>query len=570
MALSPSVRLSLSAGCCMALSLNMQAQQTADMVLVHGKIYTENAAQPWAEAVAIGDGKILAVGNAAEIAKYRGAETHVIDAAGHLVLPGFVDSHVHFITGSLNLNTVPLDTAETVAEIQKRVREFAAAHPEKKAITGFGWMYPVFGKAALPDKKYLDEVVSDRPVILTAYDGHTTWVNSKALELAGITKQTPSPLNGVIVRDPSTGEATGTLKESAGGLVAKLDPPPGDEETISAVVAGIKLANSFGITRVQSAGGDGERIEIFDQIRKRNLLTLRFYFSIFAQPPTVTPEFIEQAEALRRNYHDEWLSGGAIKFWADGVIESHTAAMLAPYSDDPTTSGHSNWTPDAYRAGVLEFDRRGFQIFTHAIGDRTIRMALDTYAESNAKNNRPDARDRIEHIEDPDPADIPRFGKLKVIASMQPLHAYPNSDVLDVWARNVGPKRVQSAWPWNDLEATGAHLTFGSDWPVVTLDPWKAIQTLLTRQTLEGMPPGGWIPRERINLKQAIDGYTLGAAYAGFREKTEGSIETGKLADIIVVSQNLFEIPATKIHETTVLYTLVGGKVAYHHEPSRK
>ena len=567
MALSSRVCLSLSAGCCMALSLGMQAQHTADAVLVHGKVYTQNAAQPWAEAIAIGDGKILAVGNGAEIAKYRGPKTQVIDARGHLVLPGFVDSHVHFISGSLGLETVALDTAETVAEIQKRVKEFAAAHPEKKAITGFGWMYPVFGKAALPDKKYLDEVVSDRPVILISYDGHTTWVNSKSLELAGITKQTPSPLNGVIVRDPSTGEATGTLKESAGDLVARLAPQPSDEETISAVVAGIKLANSFGITRVHSAGGDGERIEIFDQIRKRNLLTLRFYFSIFAQPPTVTPEFIEKAEALRRNYHDEWLSGGAIKFWADGVIESHTAAMLAPYSDDPTTSGHSNWTPDAYRAGVFEFDRRGFQIFTHAIGDKTIRMALDTYAESNTKNNRPDARDRIEHIEDPDPAEIPRFGKLGVIASMQPLHAYPNADVLDVWARNVGPKRAQNAWPWNDLEATGAHLTFGSDWPVVTLDPWKAIQTLLTRQTLEGKPAGGWIPRERINLKQAIDGYTLGAAYAGFREKTEGSIETGKLADMIVVSQNLFEIPAAKIHETTVLYTLVGGKVVYHLAP---
>ena len=441
MALFPSVCLSLSAGCCLVFSLSMQAQQTADTVLVHGKVYTENAAQPWAEAVAIGDGKILAVGNGGDIAKYQGPGTQVIDAAGHLVLPGFVDSHVHFIGGSLSLETVALDTAETVAEIQKRVKEFSAAHIRKRRrLLDSDGCIRSLAKPRCRTRSTSTRLFPTARSILTSYDGHTTWVNSKALELAGITRQTPNPLNGVIVRDPGTGAATGTLKESAGGLVAKLDPPPGDEETISAVVAGIKLANSFGITRVHSAGGDGERIEIFDQIRQRNLLTLRFYFSIFAQPPTVTPEFIEKAEALRRNYHDEWLSGGAIKFWADGVIESHTAAMLAPYSDDPTTSGHANWTPDAYRAGVFEFDRRGFQIFTHAIGDKTIRMALDTYAESNVKNNRPDARDRIEHIEDPDPADIPRFGKLKVIASMQPLHAYPNSDVLDVWARNVGAK----------------------------------------------------------------------------------------------------------------------------------
>jgi hypothetical protein len=541
----------------------MHAQQTADTVILHGKVYTENTAQPWAQAVAIKDDKILAVGSDAEIAKYRGSSTQVIDATGRMVLPGFVDSHVHFIGGSLSLQNIELDTAESVAEIQKRVKEFAAAHPERKAITGFGWMYPVFGKGALPDKKYIDEVVSDRPVILSSYDGHTTWINSKALELAGVTKDTPNPPNGIIVRDPSTGEATGVLKEAAMVLVGKLNTPPSQEDTISAVVKGIKLANSFGLTRVHSAGGDGERIEIFDEIRKRNLLTLRFYFAIFSQPPHVTPAFIEQADALRRKYHDEWLSAGAIKFWGDGVIESHTAAMLEPYSDDPTTSGHLNWTPDEYRAGVTELDHLGFQIFTHAIGDKTIRMALDTYAESNAENHRPDARDRIEHIEDPATADIPRFGKLGVIGSMQPLHEYPNADILEVWARNVGPKRAENAWPWHDLLAGGAHLTFGSDWPVVTLDPWKAIETLLTRQTLEGTPVGGWNPRERINLKQAIHGYTLDAAYAGFREKTEGSIEAGKLADIIVASQNLFEIPVTKIHETKVLYTIVGGKVVY-------
>jgi predicted amidohydrolase YtcJ len=377
-------------GCLTASSLALHAQQTADTVLLHGKVYTENAAQPWTQAVAIKDGRIEATGSDAEIAKYRGPATQVIDGSGHLVLPGFVDSHVHFIGGSLSLQTVALDTAETIAEIQKRVKEFAAAHPEQKVITGFGWMYPVFGRAALPDKKYLDEVVPDRPVVLTAYDYHTTWANSKAMQLAGITRDTPNPLNGVIVRDPSTGEATGALKEAAGELVSKLEPKKTDEEVVAAVAAGIKLANSFGITRVHSAGGDGERIEIFDQLRKRNLLTLRFYFALFAEPPEVTPKFIEQAEALRRNYHDEWLAGGAIKFFSDGVIESHTAAMLEPYSDDPATSGHLNWTPEHYREAVTELDRRGFQIFTHSIGDQGIRLSLDMMPRA-----RPGVRDSV-------------------------------------------------------------------------------------------------------------------------------------------------------------------------------
>lgn len=543
---------------------SLHAQEAADTILLNGKIYTENAAQPWAAAVAIRGGRIAAVGSDAEIKKLQGPATKVLDVGGHLVLPGFEDSHIHFIGGSESLEAVALDTAETIVEVQSRVKSFATAHPDKKLISGLGWMYPIFGKVALPDKKYLDEVVPDRPVLLSAYDGHTSWANSKALELAGITKTTPDPFNGVIVRDPTTGEATGALKEEAGDLVEKrLRPKRTEEEEISAVVAGLKLANSFGITRVHSAGGDVEQVEIFDKIRKRNLLTVRFYFALYAAPPVITPALIEKAESLRHRYHDEWLSEAAIKLYTDGVIESHTAAMLAPYTDDPSTSGRLNWTPERYREAVLEFDRRGFQIWTHSIGDKGIRLALDAAEEANKKNHHTDARDRLEHIEDPDATDIPRFGKLNIIASMQPLHAYPNADVLEVWARNVGPQRAQTAWPWNDLLLSNAHLAFGSDWPVVTLDPWKAIQTLLTRETLEGNPKGGWIPQQRITLKQAIDGYTLGAAYAAFLEKTEGSIEPGKLADLIVVSQNLFEIPTTQIHSTHVLFTVVDGKIVY-------
>ncbi|MGA2881099.1 MAG: amidohydrolase [Bryobacteraceae bacterium] len=538
-------------------------QTPADLVVLHGKIYTENPSQPRAEAVAIRDGKIVAVGAEKDIEALRGPSTQVIDAQQHMVLPGFTDAHVHFIGGSTAMQTVALDTADTVSEIQKRVKSFAAAHPDKKVITGYGWMYPVFGKAALPDKKILDEVVPDRPVVLSAYDHHTTWANSKALQMAGINRTTPNPLNGAIVRDPATGEATGALKESAGNLVERILPAPTHKELLDALRQGLHEANRFGIVSVHSAGGDGEQVGLFDELRKSNELTVRFYFALFAPVPDLTPAFLEQAENLRRTHHDDWLAGGAIKFYADGVIESHTAAMLAPYSDDPKLSGQLNWTPDKYLAAVAELDRRGFQIFTHSIGDKGIRLSLDTYEKVQRQNGTKDPRYRVEHIEDPDPADIPRFGKLGIIASMQPLHAYPNADVLDVWARNVGPKRAQHAWPWHSIAAAGGHLAFGSDWPVVTLNPWLGIQNLLTRQTTDGKPPGGWIPQECITVDQAIAGYTIGAAYAGKREKTEGSLERGKLGDLIVISQNLYDVPARDVGKTEVLYTVVGGKIVY-------
>jgi len=253
-----------------------------------------------------------------------------------------------------------------------------------------------------------------------------------------------------------------------------------------------------------------------------------------------------------------------VKTMLDGVIEAHTAAMLAPYSDDPTQSGKLFWDPAKYKEAVTELDRRGLQIFTHAIGDKAVRLALDAYQEAAEANHTQDARPRVEHIETITAQDIPRFGKLSVIASMQPLHAYPDDDTLKIWARNVGPERAQRAWVWHSIESTGGRLAFGSDWPVVTLNPWPGVQNALTRQTTEGDPPGGWIPKERISLADAIKGYTLGAAFAGHREKTEGSLEPGKLADLIVLSQDLFKIEPTDIWKTEVLLTMVGGKVVYH------
>ncbi|PYU31363.1 MAG: amidohydrolase [Acidobacteria bacterium] len=535
----------------------------ADTIIVHGKVYTVNAQKPWAEALAIRGDKIVAVGSNREIERFRGRGTRVIDARGHLVLPGFTDCHIHFLSGSLALGQVNLEGARTVAEIQQRVKDYAASHPGRGWILGRGWTYPVFGQAALPHKKFLDEILADRPALLEGFDGHTYWANSRALAKAGITRDTPDPPNGQIVRDSETGEPTGALKEAASELIERVVPKPTRAEKLAALQQGIAEANRNGLVRVHSAGGDFEEFELYDELRGGGALTVRMYIAYFLNPPALKPETIETIEEARRRFNDEWLSAGAVKTMLDGVVESHTAAMLAPYADDRSVSGKMFWEADKYKQSVAELNRRGFQIFTHAIGDAAVRLALDAYEQAPQANGSRDARPRIEHIETISSADISRFGRLGVIASFQPLHAYPDEDTLNVWVRNVGPERETRAFAWRSVASGGGRLAFGSDWPVVTLNPWAGLQNAVTRQDVQGLPPGGWVPEQRLRMAEAIEAYTLGAAIAGRREKTEGSIEPGKLADLVIVSQNLFEIDPHAVRRTTVLLTMVGGKTVY-------
>jgi predicted amidohydrolase YtcJ len=535
----------------------------ADTILINGRVYTENSTQSWAQAVAIRGEKIIAVGDDADIEKLRGPATKVIDADGKLILPGFVDCHIHFLEGSISLGQANLEGAKNPAEIQHILREYASKHPGNGWILGGGWNYAMFGEENLPNKKYLDELFPNRPAFLVGYDGHTSWANSKALALAGINKDTPNPANGAIARDPKTGEATGALKESAGSLVGKLVPKPTRAEKLAALRTGLRWANKNGLTRVHSAGGDFEEFALYDELRRNGDLTLRMYIAYFLNPPELRPKDLAVIEDARKKYTGDWLSGGVVKMMIDGVVESHTAAMLEPYSDDPSTKGKLFWDPDKYTAAVAELDKRGLQLFTHAIGDYAVRTALDAYENAETVNHTEDRRPRIEHIETITAADIPRFGKLGVIASMQPLHAYPDEDTLRVWAGNNGPDRASRAWVWNSIAKSGGHLAFGSDWNVVTLNPWEGLQESVTRQTTEGTPAGGWLPQERITLRQAVEAYTLGAAYAGRREKTEGSIEPGKLADFVVVSQDIFEIDPQAIAKTKVVKTIVGGRVVY-------
>jgi hypothetical protein len=340
-------------------------------------------------------------------------------------------------------------------------------------------------------------------------------------------------------------------------------PKPSRKERLRALKLGMHEANKFGLVRVHSAGQDFDYLDLYDELRRNHGLTVRFYVAYFLDPPGLTPDAIAKIEQARRTYQDDWLSGGVVKTMLDGVVEAHTAAMLAPYSDDPTQIGKLFWDPVKYKQAIAELDRRGLQILTHAIGDKAVRLALDAYQEAAETNHTKDARPRIEHIETIAADDIPRFGKQGVIASFQPLHAYPDDDTLKIWARDVGPERAQRAWVWRSIENTGGRLAFGSDWPVVTLNPWPGVQNALTRQTTEGDPPGGFVPSERISLEDTIKAYTLGAAFAGRREETEGSLEPGKLADLIVLSQDLFKIEPNKIAKTEVLVTMVGGRVVY-------
>lgn len=551
---------------CLAVAQQSARIAPAEILILHAKVYTLNPHTPWAQAVAIRHGKIVAVGSDEIVGKMRGIGTKVIDAGGKVVLPGFTDCHVHFFEGSVDLDRVDLDGLTTVVQIQQALREYAAKHPGDSWILGRGWNYAVFGDVALPHKKYLDELFPNRPVFLEGFDGHTYWANSKALDLAGVTKNTPDPLNGSVVHDPQSGEPTGALKEDADKLITKAIPKLEEVDQLKALRSGIKWANQNGITRVHSAGGDFEVLSLLDQLRADKQLNVRFYVSYRLDAYDLRKEDWEAIDNARKKYHDDWISANAVKMMLDGVVESHTAAMLQPYTDQPNAKGAIFWDLPKFQNVAIELDKRGVQLFTHAIGDFAIRIALDTYELAEMKNHSKDRRPRIEHIETIDTADIPRFAKLGVIASMQPLHAYPDADTLDVWARNIGPDRASRAWLWKSIADDGGRYAFGSDWPVVTLNPWQGIQTAVTRQTFDGKPAGGFVPSQRLTVAQAVEGYTLGAAYAGRREKTEGSIDLGKLADIIMIDRNIFEIDPHNIGGTKVVATIVGGKIVYEAE----
>ena len=538
-----------------------------DLIVINGKVYAADGSADLAEAVAVRGNKVVRVGSNREIQRLKRAQTVVVDAKGGAVVPGFNDAHAHLISGGLSLDQISLDDARTVDEIKDTIRVWAEAHPERAWITGRGWYYQPFN-GAMPTRQMLDALVPDRPAYLIAYDGHTGWANTKALKAAGITRRTPSPANGAIVKD-SRGEPTGALKEAAMALMTAAAPKPTEEDRLAAVRAAIDEAHRFGITSVQDAGGAAADLDLFDRLRKRKELTLRVYQALRADA-TLTEANLDELEQVRTRFADDpVLKTGAIKLIADGVIESHTAAMLEPYANRPAIKGDARFTPEQLNKVVAMLDKRGWQVMTHAIGDGAVRMTLDAYQAAAQANPAPGRgrRHRIEHIETIDPADVPRFGKLGVIASFQPVHATPSPTPGDVWSVNIGEARASRGWMWNSITKSGGRLAFGSDWPVMTLDPLKGLRVAVTRTTPDGLPEGGWIPTERLPLRRAIDAYTRDAAWASFDELRKGVLARDMLADIVVLTDDIFSGPASRLTTTEVAVTIVDGKVVYRRDP---
>jgi predicted amidohydrolase YtcJ len=533
-----------------------------DLIVVNGRVYTADGNGTMAEAVAVQGNKILRVGTSRDVQRLARPQTVIVDARGGTVLPGFNDAHVHLVSGGLSLARVNLSDAKTQSQIEDLLRAWAAANPDSPWLTGRGWYYAPFA-GDLPTRQILDEVVADRPAFLTSYDGHVGWANSAALALAGITRRTPNPPNGVIVKDSRTGEPTGVLKEAAMRLVSSLVPPPTRDERLSAIRAAIAEAHRLGITSVHTASGSPDELALYDELRRQQELPLRVYAALSADPD-ISADTLADFDALKQKYDDDPVfKAGVIKVVADGVIEAYTAAMLQPYTTRPTTSGEPRMEPGALDDLVADLDRRGWQVMVHAIGDRAVRMALDAF---EALDDDPDAprerRHRIEHVETIDAADVPRFGQLGVTASMQPYHSIP--DMGGVWSQNIGPERESRAWAYGRIARAQGRLAFGSDWPVMTMDPLQGLHVAVNRtRPDDGRPEGGWLPDERLRLQQAIDAYTRNAAWASFDEHRKGSLEPDMLADIVVLTRDIFELPPARLTDADVAITIFDGRIVY-------
>jgi predicted amidohydrolase YtcJ len=535
----------------------------ASLILINGKVWTENSAQPIAQAVALQGSTILAVGDNAEIRKLAGPDTRVIDLGGRLLLPGFNDSHVHFLSGGESLITVQLRAANSQVEFKERIAQFANTLPKGGWIRDGLWDHQRWNPPILPNHQLIDDVSGNHPAFLWRLDGHMALVNALAMKLAGIDRNTKDVPGGEIERDKD-GDPTGILKDAATALVTRVMPPLSPEEQDRAMEAAMHEAAAHGVTSVQNMAdapedrGQPDNFREFQKMERAQKLTVHIYESM---PVTDWKTLADLGVVAPFGSSD--LRIGNLKAFADGALGSETAWMDEPFANNPTYRGLAS--PDLldvehFYDSLRQADKAGLQISIHACGDRANRTILDLYARLEKENGPADRRLRIEHVQHLHPEDYARFVRLGVIVSMQPYHAIDDGR----WAQTMlGPERIRSSYAWKSLLDGGATLAFGSDWPVAPLDPVMGIYAAATRRTLDGKNPNGWIPEQRITVAQAVHAYTVGSASAEHQEAVKGSIQPGKLADLVVLSDDIFAIPPEAIEKTKVDMTIFSGNVVY-------
>jgi predicted amidohydrolase YtcJ len=528
-----------------------------DLIIVNANIRTMDRNRPSAEALAVYQNRIVALGSSSEIRKLAGGSTRVIDAKGQLVLPGFNDAHVHFLSGGFQLSSVDLRDANTPQEFADRIRAFATKLSQGRWITGGDWDHERWPDAKLPTRELIDPFTPNTPVFVNRLDGHMALANSAALKLAGVTRETKDPDGGVIVRDPKTGEPTGVLKDAAQSFVWKVIPAATFEEKLIAARAATNHAASLGVTSVQdvSAGTD---VGVYQTLLDRGELKTRVY----AVWPLPSWDRLART-GVRAHFGGAMLRTGGLKGFSDGSLGSTTAWFYEPYLDAPNTSGilSDEMFPDgAMLERVRGADRAGLQVMIHAIGDRANELILSIYEQVEKENGQRDRRFRIEHAQHLRSQDIPRFARDKVIASMQPYHAIDDGR----WAeKRIGSGRAKTTYAFRSLLDAGVTLAFGTDWTVAPLNPMLSVYAAVTRRTLDGKRPNGWVPEQKISVEEAVRAYTFGSAYAEFQEDVKGTITAGKLADLVILSRDIFKIDPNEIDKVRVVMTIMDGRVVY-------
>ncbi|HEX8558982.1 MAG TPA: amidohydrolase [Pyrinomonadaceae bacterium] len=533
----------------------------ADLVVLNAQVRTMDAARPRAEAVAVYGGRVVFVGATAEARRLAGERTRVVDAGGALVLPGFNDAHVHFLSGGFQLSSVDLRDAATPQEFAERIRRFAAASPKGRWVTGGDWDHErwpeVGGAAPLPTKELIDAFTPDRAVFVNRLDGHMALANSHALRLAGVTRDTPDPPGGLIVRDPGTGEPTGVLKDAAMGFVWKVVPAATFEEKLAAARAATAHAAAHGVTSVQDMSA-GDDVGVYQTLLERGELKTRVY----AVSPLPDWERLGRV-GVRRAFGDDMLRIGGLKGFADGSLGSTTALFFEPYLDAPNSAGlpgDEMFPEGAMLRRVEGADAAGLQVMIHAIGDKANDAVLTIFEQAAKKNGARDRRFRVEHAQHLRARDVARFRAAGVVASMQPYHCIDDGR----WAeKRIGRERAKGTYAFRSLLDAGAALAFGSDWSVAPLDPVKGIYAAVTRRTLDGRNPGGWTPAQKITVEEAVRAYTVGSAYAEFADAVKGTLAPGKLADLVILTDDIFRVDPAAIEKVGVRMTVVGGRVVY-------